>query len=92
MDPPPGLLLPQPDVDPPLPCCVASPEKWQIASAAIDLSCRHQISLADFSLPFGGKLSRENRWIKMAELIPWVELEDYYDAQFCMGFGAPAKP
>ena len=28
----------------------------------------------------------------MAELIPWNELEDYYAAQFCKGFGAPAKP
>jgi len=48
--------------------------------------------LADFFLPFGGKLSGDNRWIKLAELIPWDELEDYYAAQFCKGFGAPAKP
>jgi hypothetical protein len=53
---------------------------------------RHQLSLADFFLPFGGKLSGDNRWIKLAELIPWNELEDYYAAQFCKGFGAPAKP
>jgi hypothetical protein len=53
---------------------------------------RHQLSLADFFLPFGGQLSRDNRWIKLAELIPWNELEDYYAAQFCKGFGAPAKP
>ena len=53
---------------------------------------RHQLSLADFFLPFGGQLSRDNRWIKLAELIPWDELEDCYAAQFCKGFGAPAKP
>jgi hypothetical protein len=53
---------------------------------------RHQLSLADFFLPFGGQLSRHNRWIKLAELIPWDELEDCYAAQFCKGFGAPAKP
>ena len=53
---------------------------------------RHQLSLADFFLPFGGQLSRDNRWIKLAELIPWDELEDYYASQFCKGFGAPAKP
>ena len=53
---------------------------------------RHQLSLADFFLSFGGKLSGDNRWIKLAELIPWNELEDYYAAQFCKGFGAPAKP
>ncbi len=53
---------------------------------------RHQLSLADFILPFGGKLSGDNRWIKLAKLIPWNELEDYYAAQFCNEFGAPAKP
>jgi hypothetical protein len=52
----------------------------------------HQLSLAAFFLPFGGKLSGDNRWIKLAELIPWNELEDYYAAQYCKGFGAPAKP
>jgi IS5 family transposase len=53
---------------------------------------RHQLSLADFFLHFGGKLSGDNRWIKLAELIPWNELEHYNATQFCKGFGAPAKP
>jgi hypothetical protein len=53
---------------------------------------RHQLSLADFFLHFGGQLSRDNLWIKLAELIPWDELEDYYASQFCKGFCAPAKP
>jgi IS5 family transposase len=53
---------------------------------------RHQLSFEDFFLPFGGKLSGDNRWIQLAELIPWDELEDDYAAQFCKGFGAPAKP
>jgi IS5 family transposase len=53
---------------------------------------RHQLSFEDFFLPFGSKLSGDNRWIKLAELIPWDELEDDYAAQFCKGFGAPAKP
>jgi IS5 family transposase len=42
-------------------------------------------------LPFGGQLSGDNRWIMLADLIPWDELEDDYAAQFCNGFGAPAK-
>ncbi len=37
---------------------------------------RHQLSFENFLLPFGGKLSGGNRWIKLAELIPWNELED----------------
>jgi hypothetical protein len=53
---------------------------------------RHQLSLAYFFLPFGGKLSGDNRWIKLAALIPWNDLEDDYASQFCKGFGAPAKP
>ena len=53
---------------------------------------RVQLSFEDFFLPFGGKLSGDNRWIKLAELIPWDELEDDYAAQFCKVFGAPAKP
>jgi len=53
---------------------------------------RHQLSFEDFFLPFGGKLCGDNRWIKLAELIPWDELEDDYAAHFCKGFGAPAKP
>jgi hypothetical protein len=53
---------------------------------------RHQLSFEDFFLPFGGKLTGDNRWIKLAELIPWDDLEDDYAAQFCKGFGAPAKP
>ncbi len=44
---------------------------------------RHQLSIEDFCLPFGGKLSGDNRWIKLAELIPWDELEDDY--VFCLG-------
>jgi IS5 family transposase len=53
---------------------------------------RHQLSFDDFCLPFGGKLSGDNRWIKLAELIPWDELVDDYAPKFCKGFGAPAKP
>ena len=37
---------------------------------------RDQLSFKDFFLPFGGQLSGDNRWIKLAELIPWDELED----------------
>jgi hypothetical protein len=53
---------------------------------------RNQLSIEDFFLPFGGKISGDNRWIKLAGLIPWDELEDDYASQFCKGFGAPAKP
>ena len=53
---------------------------------------RDQFSFKDFFLSFGGQLSGNNRWIKLSQLIPWEELEAEYAAQFCKGFGAPAKP
>jgi len=27
--------------------------------------------IEDFSIPFGGKLNPENRWVKLAEITPW---------------------
>ena len=51
-----------------------------------------QLSFENFYLPFGGKLSGENRWIKLAELVPWEQFESEYAEQFSEGQGAPAKP
>lgn len=54
-------------------------------------SCPDQLSFENFYLPFGGKLSGENRWVKLAELIPWEQFEIKYAEQFSEGQGAPAK-
>jgi transposase, IS5 family len=32
----------------------------------------------EFFLPFGGKLNPENRWVVLAQLIPWEKAEDVY--------------
>lgn len=32
----------------------------------------------EFSLPFGGRLNPDNRWVVMASLIPWNEVEKAY--------------
>ena len=50
-----------------------------------------QLSFENFYLPFGGKLSAENRWVKLAELIPWEQFEALYAEQFDRQQGAPAK-
>jgi len=50
-----------------------------------------QLSFENFYLPFGGKLTGENRWVKLAELIPWETLEAEYAGQFSANMGAPAK-
>ncbi len=39
--------------------------------------------------PFGGKLDEENRWLKIATLIPWDQLEAKYEGYFAYG-GRPA--
>jgi hypothetical protein len=51
-----------------------------------------QLLFENFYLPFGGKLSSENRWVKLSELIGWQELEAKYVELFCPGMGAPTKP
>jgi IS5 family transposase len=49
------------------------------------------LSPSDFELPSGGRLSPDNRWVKMAELIPWSEFEAEYAENFPTEMGAPAK-
>ena len=54
---------------------------------------KNQMEFEDFVLPFGGRLEGENRWIKLACLIPWEEFEETYSKNFdSSGIGAPAKP
>ncbi|WP_188883507.1 IS5 family transposase, partial [Alicyclobacillus cellulosilyticus] len=36
----------------------------------------------DFFLPFGGKLNENNRWVKLAQMIPWWKVEKHYGEQF----------
>ena len=43
-------------------------------------------------LPFEGKLSADNRWVIMANLIPWSEFEGEYAKNFSKKMGAPALP
>jgi len=43
---------------------------------------RNQLSVEGFFLPFGGQLSAENRWVKLARLMPWNMLEDIYAEKF----------
>jgi len=38
----------------------------------------HQMKFQNFYLPFGGELSGENRWVILAEQIPWHRIEQNY--------------
>ncbi len=50
----------------------------------------HQLSFDTFHLPFGGKLDPSNRWVKLAEAIPWHVAEELYAKKFPSKRGAPA--
>ena len=34
-----------------------------------------QITIKDFFMPFGGKLLKTNRWVKLASIMPWEHIE-----------------
>ena len=50
-----------------------------------------QRELIAFSLPFQGQLSPDNKWVKLAALIPWEKFETQYQKNFSnSGTGHPA--
>jgi hypothetical protein len=51
-----------------------------------------QLSIEEFYVPFGGKLDPGNRWVVLANVIPWEPLENQYAPLFKAKTGAPAKP
>ena len=42
----------------------------------INYTPSNQLTLSGFSHPFDQALSPENRWVKLAKIIPWDELHD----------------
>lgn len=48
-----------------------------------------QISFAEFNSPFG-ELDANNRWARIADMIPWCIYEKKYAERFCGDNGAPA--
>ncbi len=53
---------------------------------------REQLQFEEFTLPFGGRLRSDNRWVRYAKQIPWEEIEQIYCELFSKDKGAPAKP
>ncbi len=51
-----------------------------------------ELTPSKFELPVVVQLSSDNRWVIMAELIPWSEFEEQYAENFDEKMGAPAKP
>jgi len=51
----------------------------------------NQMEFQNFYLPFGGELDDENRWVILAEQIPWQRIEQEYSVLFSEEDGCPAK-
>ena len=52
----------------------------------------NQLEFENFGLPFSGKLRSDNRWVRLAKLIPWGEFNLSYSKTLKRsGFGPPAK-
>jgi len=57
----------------------------------IRYTSERQMSLEGFTLPFGGRLNPENRWVKLSRKIPWDELAKAYHTRLTADRGRPAK-
>ena len=53
---------------------------------------KSQHSFLDFNQPMGLHMNLDNRWIKLADQIPWDEFEVKYAALFPSDTGNVAKP
>jgi len=49
-----------------------------------------QLSIEEFKLPFAGELDKNNRWVKLAEAMPWEELSGVYNQALSKETGRPA--
>ena len=49
-----------------------------------------QFTIENFFMPFGGKLLKTNRWVKLASIMPWEHIEQIYMESFQSERGRPA--
>ena len=47
----------------------------------------NQLTLIGFETPFVNQLNKDNRWVKMAQAIPWDKVVPYYDQLFSSSEG-----
>ena len=53
---------------------------------------KSQFSFLDFNQPMGLHMNPNNRWIKMADSVPWDVFEEKYSRLFKTNTGNVAKP
>ena len=49
-----------------------------------------QVYIDDFFLPFGGKLRKDNRWVRMAAMMPWEYIDEVYARNMSSETGRPS--
>jgi len=57
----------------------------------IKYQSNRQLSFEEFALPFSGSLDGNNRWVKLANLLPWDELVGIYSRNLSSGLGRPTQ-
>lgn len=51
-----------------------------------------QVVLAEFLMPFAGNLDPQNRWVRLALIIPWDKIEEIYLRTMSTETGRKAIP
>lgn len=51
---------------------------------------KEQLSIEEFFLPFGGRLMKDNRWVRLADIMPWEHIEKIYAQNMSGETGRPA--
>lgn len=53
----------------------------------VNIDDPNQIEIVNFILPFSGRLNPKNKWIRLAQMIPWEELTGKYTKKMSKDFG-----
>ena len=53
---------------------------------------REQLTIEEFFQPFGGRLRKDNRWVRLAAIMPWEYIEKVYKQNLSEETGRPAIP
>lgn len=48
-----------------------------------------QLTIEEFKTPFQAKLSAENRWVKLSQVVPWDKFANVYMAMMSSDLGRP---
>ena len=48
-----------------------------------------QLTMEEFFQPFGGRLRKDNRWVRLAEIMPWRHIEEIYVGNMSEETGRP---